>query len=154
MQYSQFFQRILLSIFGCFLLVQCSKTSTPEQSEQPAYTFILDEIPPHIQEIDNLTVFPGDSEPSHSIELIREQAYGETGEPYITRILGCVEDDQGRVIIWVTGSSYVQALYVYNADGTYYTQLGRQGKGPGEYVQMVGIYAKKIYLLWITPVSA
>jgi len=42
----------------------------------PEYIQILDEIPQHIQEVENLTVYPGDAEPLYSIELIPEQDFG------------------------------------------------------------------------------
>ncbi|MFD2532841.1 6-bladed beta-propeller [Gracilimonas halophila] len=151
-------QRLLLSIFLCFFLIQCSDSSKPEiavpaeQGEQTGKTApgrILDEIPPHIQEVENLTIFPGDSAPLYSIELIPEQTFGETGEPYFVKISGSVVDDQERVIIWSVDSNYEQILYVYNADGSYHDQLGRRGRGPGEYETMVGLQAKagKVFVL-------
>ena len=106
-------QKTLLSIFVCFLLVQCSKTATPEQLKQPANNYILDEIPPHIQEVENLTIFPGDSEPAYSIELIPEQTYGETGEPYLTRISEMVIDNQGRIIISDASINTREAPFIF-----------------------------------------
>ena len=151
-------QSLLLSIFLCFFLIQCSDSSKPEKavpSEQGEQTGkkapgrILDEIPPHIQEVENLTIFPGDLAPLYSIELIPEQTFGETGEPYFVKISGSVVDDQERVIIWSVDSNYEQILYVYNADGSYHAQLGRRGRGPGEYETMVGLQAKagKVFVL-------
>ncbi|HET8864787.1 MAG TPA: 6-bladed beta-propeller [Gracilimonas sp.] len=155
MKYSK---RLLLSIFLCFSLIQCSDnskpekavpTELPEQAEKIEPNRVLDEIPQHIQEVENLTIFPGDSEPLYSIALIPAQSFGETGEPYLTRILGCVVDDHGGVIIHSADANYEQILHVYNAYGTYHAQLGRQGRGPGEYGNIVGIQAKagKVFVL-------
>lgn len=143
-------QRLLLSILSCFLLVQCSNNSTPEQEE---YTRTLDEIPQHIQEVENLSFFPEDSEPAYSIELIQEQTYGKTGEPYLTKIQDCVVDDKDRVIIYDSESysdafPFLYKVHAYNADGTYHTQIGGQGRGPGEYGMILFVQAKagKVYL--------
>lgn len=143
MKYSK---RLTLSIFLCFSLIQCSDNSKPEQTD---HIQVLDEIPEHIQKVENLTIYPGNSEPLHEIELIPEQTYGETGEPYLVKISGAVVDDQGRVIIHNADANYEQILSVFNADGTYHTQLGRRGRGPGEYEIIFGIQAKagKVFVL-------
>lgn len=133
-----YFQKLFLSILLCFFLVTCSGNSTPKQ---PDHIRILGEIPQHIQEVENLTVFPGDSEPRYLIELIPEQTYGETGEPYLTNITYCVVDDHGRVIIWDISTNFVPFLYVYNPDGTYHTQIGGQGRGPGEFGFLTSLQA-------------
>lgn len=144
--------RILLTLLlSGFLLVQCNN-STPEIAEQKdeseqskisehverANIQVLDEIPEHILEVENLTIFPGNSEPRYSIELIPVQTYGKTGEPYLTRVEACTVDDNGRVILTDLRINYesmpfVFNVHVYNADGTYRTLLGGPGRGPGEY---------------------
>ncbi|HET8864788.1 MAG TPA: 6-bladed beta-propeller [Gracilimonas sp.] len=144
-------KRLLLSIFLCFFLIQCSDNSKPEnavptelaeQAEKIEPNRVLDEIPQHIQEVENLAIFPGDSEPLYSIDLIQEQTYGETGEPYLVKIYGSVVDDQGRVIVRSANSNYEQQLFIFDSDGTFRSKLGRQGKGPGEYGIILGIYSK------------
>lgn len=42
--------------------------------------------------------------------------------------------------------------HVYNDDGSYYTKLGGQGKGPGEYGHVFGLEAKasKVFVLDFT----
>ncbi|MTI87887.1 MAG: 6-bladed beta-propeller [Balneolaceae bacterium] len=152
MQHKSYMQKLLLSILLTLFFVQCSKNSKPEKAvsaEQATHIRILNEIPSRIQSIENLTLFPGDAEPTYSVELIPEQTFGETGEPYVIRVLDCVEDNKGKVILWNADANYEQILYVYNADGSYHTQLGRQGRGPGEYGHIVGMQAKagKVFIL-------
>lgn len=79
MQYSQ---SLFLSILLCLFLVQCSNNSTSEKAE-------------HIQELDSLTVFPADSEPTYEVDLIQEQSFGGFGKPYWKVIAGCAVDMTG-----------------------------------------------------------
>lgn len=148
-------QRLLLLIITVLIIVQCSKNPTPEKAElqeQPEHIFILNETPEHIRDVENLTVFPGDSEPRYSIELIPVQAFGRDGEPYLTQISGSIMVDNGRVIIHDRGSNYEHSIYVYNADGTYHTQIGGPGRGPGEHGFVFDVQAKvgKVFVRDVT----
>lgn len=120
MQYMQYSQTLLLSILLCFFLVQCSNNSTSEKAE-------------HFQELDSLTVYPTDSEPTYEVDLVQEQSFGGSGKPYWKVISGCAVDDKDRVIIRGHANDFDTELHVHNPDGTYRTQIGRSGKGPGEY---------------------
>lgn len=140
-----------MSILFCFLLVHCSNYSTGKQSE---HTRFVDEIPQHIQEVKNVSVFPGDAKEANSIKLIPVQTYGETGEPYLAKIMNCIIDDKDRVIIWNlkvnnSTSAFPNRLYVYHADGKFHKQIGGPGKGPGEYgfITRVQARAGKVFVL-------
>jgi len=130
--------RQLLIAFFCLFLIHCT--------QEPVYEHIqvIDEIPQHIREVDNLSIFPGDSEPRYSIELIPEQTYGETGEPYLTTLYDAVVDDHGRVIILNsnTNTNYEHSIYVYDENGAFHSQLGRHGRGPGEYGFVIDLQFK------------
>src|SRR5690554_6512942 len=150
--------QIFLSILLSFFLIQCSNNPKPEQippvpieqAEVTGHISVLDEIPQHIQSVDSLAIFPGDSEPLYSVELIPVLSFGKTGKPYLTQVLDCIIDDKGRVIIKNAGRpSYKQILHVFNADGSYHTQLGRHGAGPGEYRHIMVLQAKagKIFMM-------
>ncbi len=120
MQYSQ---QLLLIILLCLFLVQCSNNSASEKAE-------------YIRELENLTVYPADSEPTYEVDLVQEQSFGggeDPGEPYLRIITGCSVDDNDRVIIRGLNSDFKTELYVYNPDGSYRRQIGRSGRGPGEY---------------------
>lgn len=120
MQEMLYSQRLLLSILLCLFLVQCSNNSTSEKAEQ-------------FQELEKLTVYPTDSEPVYTMELVPEQSFGGSGKPYLKVIAGCAVDDNDRVIIRGQNNDLKTELHVYNPDGTYRTQIGRIGRGPGEY---------------------
>lgn len=54
---------------------------------------------------------------------------------------------------WMLGNLTILLLYMSNNDdGSYYTKLGGQGKGPGEYGHVFGLEAKasKIFVLDFT----
>lgn len=91
------------------------------------------EIPDQVKGLDNLTVYPADSEPVYMMELVPEQSFGGAGKPYWKVITGCAVDDNDRVIIRGLKNDFKTELHVYNPDGTYRRQIGRFGKGPGEY---------------------
>jgi len=158
MQYLSKLVLIALNILLFFFLIQCSDNPRPKQihplpvkqAEVTGHIRVLDEIPQHIQSVDSLTIFPGDAEPLYSVELIPVLSFGKTGRPYLTQVIGCIEDDKGRVIIVNVGHpNYEQILHVFNADGSYHAQIGRHGAGPGEYSLVIGLQAKagKIFIL-------
>jgi hypothetical protein len=154
MQYIPYPQKLLLCTLLCFSLVHCSDSSRPEYTKTE-YIQVLDETPQHIQAVENLNIFSGDSETIYSIELIPVQSFGKTGEPYLTKILECVVDDKNRIIIYdsrpYSSGSYpfLYRVYAYNADGTYHTQIGGPGRGPGEYGMVFGVQAEagKVFVL-------
>ncbi len=142
------------------LLSQCSRSPESEigtskkiidsdrREELYMYSSTLNEIPKNILEIENINIFPVDNEPSHSIKLIPIHKYGETEESYIPFIFGAIEDINGKLIVWGANSNYQQSLYIFHSDGAFYKNLGRNGRGPGEYLHISGLYAKddKIYV--------
>jgi hypothetical protein len=122
------------------IITACS--GSENNTGEPDHIRILDEIPEHIREVENLTIFPGDSEPRYSIELVPLQTYGEEGEPYLTTVLRSAVDDNGRIIILNSNSDYSQSVFVYNDDGTFHTELGRSGRGPGEHGFIIDVQAR------------
>jgi|GEM_PF-420656 len=136
------FFRASVAILLLVTITACSGTESDIGKTE--HIQILDEIPEHILEVENLTIFPGDSEPTHTIELIPEQVFGEDNESNFYWIYKSIVDDKGRLIIWGLDSNRGEGVYVYNADGSYRTQLGRQGRGPGEYGSILGLYAKAV----------
>lgn len=94
---------------------------------------VQEDIPDHVHEIENLTIFPSDSEPVYAIELLPEQTFGDTGEPYLRNVVDSSVDEKGCVLIKEMISIDAQPLHVYNPDGSYLTQVGKIGRGPGDY---------------------
>lgn len=97
------------------------------------------EIPEHLLEIENLIVYSEDPTPKHSIELIREQTFGENHEVSMAWFeqtggvgwfAGFSVDHHGRVYV---GQYTDVKIHVFDSDGTYLKSLGQRGSGPGEY---------------------
>lgn len=149
----KYFLRSLLNILLCLFLIQCSDTSDRFVSPEPEHIRILEDIPQHISELENVAIFEGDSEPKYSIELTQEQVFGETGEPKLSNIPTSIVDDQNRILIlsndFYAPYPFQSILYAYNTDGSYHTQIGKPGTEPGEYGSVLFVQAKagKLFLL-------
>lgn len=95
----------------------------------------MPDIPAHIAELDNLTIFSLESESVPEIKLIQELRFGGTDDAVIgaieykpvfdqDRIVDRVAaDDSGRVFI---GDIQQNIIHVFQPDGTRLTSLGRK----------------------------
>ncbi|MDR8393822.1 6-bladed beta-propeller [Aliifodinibius sp. S!AR15-10] len=122
-----------LSLFiAIILLVGCS--SQPEV-----------EVPDHIKELENLTVYPANPEPKMEIELIPEQTFGSTNEVLIGKLGSLGADSSGRVFIEDTDKKHI---HVFAPDGSHITQFGREGRGPGEYrtIDILGTSKNRLFV--------
>ena len=143
---------LCVSVAALFTVTACS--GTEDTNPESAHIQILDEIPEHIQEVENLTIYPGNSEPRYSVELIPEQNFGIGSGPWLASITDAVVNDNGHLIIWdinTEGSSFPppNRLSVYNPDGSFLTQIGGNGRGPGEFIMLMAMNTgnDKIYAL-------
>lgn len=121
------FKTLLVSVF---ILTGCTGSSDIELSDE-------------IASLENLTIFDSETEPAGEISLIHETSFGDTDDVFLGGWLTTHVDDRGRVFI-VDNSETV--LHLYNADGTYNRQIGREGDGPGEYRNIASITTDEDYL--------
>lgn len=90
-------------------------------------------IPEYILEMENVTVFsPEDFAQPDTIRLVRDQVFGDTDEFFVDNIYEFNVDAIGRVYI-VDGGFDSRMIRVFEPDGSYLSQLGSVGKGPGEF---------------------
>jgi hypothetical protein len=103
------------------------------------------ELPEQIRELGNLTVYPTDAEPESEIQLIREEAFGDTEKIMIGSMGNIVVDERGRVFI---ADDQLYTIHVFNADGSYETAFGREGRGPEEFQSFssMEIYDNQFYV--------
>lgn len=112
------------SVAITFLIVFQACSSSPEV-----------ELPEEVASIENIAVFPADTEPLYEIELVPETVYGDTDDVLLSDWLMVHVDPRGRVFI---GDNRQTAIHLYNPDGTYNRRIGSEGDGPGEY-RVVGV---------------
>lgn len=101
------------------------------------------QIPVHIQELENLTVYPVDMLPGRTISFTKEIVYGDSDEILIGVIGDFAVDDLGRVFI---ADTRIMVLYAFGPDGRFITKLGRDGRGPGEFVNIKDVKIHGDYL--------
>lgn len=133
--FSVFF-RASVAVYLVVIATACSGSET--DIGETDHIQILDEIPEHIREIENLTIFQGDSEPLYDVELIPEVTFDDAKGPYLNRVLGAVVDNREQVIILGTNTDYQQSLHAYSGEGVFLTVIGGRGGGPGEYGVILG----------------
>ncbi len=115
---------------GILLVAFCFSCGREDTAPDP------DQLPPEIEQLDNLTVISADAEPQFDALFERERAFGEIfgqvqfgPSPYLHSVV----DAQGRVIIPNESEKFIN---VYDSTGTKITTLGREGKGPGEFISL------------------
>jgi hypothetical protein len=91
------------------------------------------DLPEYLIELEDLTIYPANTEPESSIQLVREVIFSDTDEVILGRTAGIVVDDYGRVYV---GDQHANTVHVFDSDGTYLRQIGRQGEGPGEFLNI------------------
>ncbi|MFO7845354.1 MAG: 6-bladed beta-propeller [Balneolaceae bacterium] len=137
--FSVFF-RASVAVFLVLMVTACSGNET--DIGEAEHIQILDEIPEHIRDVENLTIYLGDAEPVYDVQLIPEVRFDDTKGPYLNRVLDTVVDNREQVIILGTNTDYQQSLHAYSSDGAYLTVIGGRGGGPGEYGMMLGLQVK------------
>lgn len=119
-------------IFRFILLIIPSLLFGCSSAEEPT------EFPEYFEELENLTVYPIDTEPTREIELTREVTFEESEEVYIEKIADIAIDNSGNVYI-ADGKQGRIAIHVFDRKGDYLTTMGREGKGPGEFLSISGL---------------
>lgn len=100
-------------------------------------------IPEEIASLENLTLFDSETEPAGEIQLHRETSFGDTDDVFLGAWLMTHVDDRGRVFI---ADNSETVLHLYNPDGSYNRQIGREGDGPGEYRNIGSLQTDENYL--------
>jgi hypothetical protein len=90
------------------------------------------EIPEHLQELDNLTVYGEDIQKAYRINPEREQTFGDTEDVFFQFMYETAVDNTGRVFILELAMGY-RTIHGFNPDGSYLGSIGQEGDGPGEF---------------------
>lgn len=101
------------------------------------------EIPEHLRNLDHLTAYPLTDNPPKTIQLTKEQTFGPIYPPsgIPPPMFGngpyTAVDKEGRVFM---ADRYRKVINVYNPDGSPAMEIGRDGKGPGEFGTISSIF--------------
>jgi len=125
-------RKLITTLFTLLIIGLCGCSGSPDV-----------EIPAEIASLENLSVFSSETEPAGEIQLHREASFGDTGEVFLSSWLMTHVDHLGRVFI---ADNSETVLHLYNPDGTYSRQIGREGDGPGEYRSIGTIQTDENYL--------
>ncbi len=85
-------------------------------------------------------------------KVISETQLQTTEECPIAHITDMAIDSKGNFII--ADGWQVQAVYVFNQEGTFIKQIGRKGQGPGEYINPVSVDIGQNGEIWIADFSS
>ncbi len=109
-------KRLILVSF-VFICISCSSNSAHK-------------LPKEIRSLENLTIYSGSDQQPDTVTLQKKHVYGNNGV-VIGGIAGVAVDNLDRVYI---ADSKQLNISVFNPDGRLLVQLGREGKGPGEFI--------------------
>lgn len=99
-----------------------------------------DQIPKQYRDLKNLTVYSANAKPEATVSFQKVANYGTSEEILIGRIQDIAVDSSGRVFV---ADIQNQSIYVFEPDGGFITQLGREGKGPGEFGTIKSLQLRK-----------
>ncbi len=97
------------------------------------------EIPQHIKEVENLTIYTSGYNFSKNIRFEKEQVFGNDENQFIGHLSGVAIDSAGLVYI---ADSQEMNIKIYDSDGIPLTTIGQRGQGPGEFQEISSIQIK------------
>lgn len=117
------------------------------------------DAPEHLSNLQNLVIIQQNSETAFSIELSRDLIINDSdvtktwfndmtsgGFPFggVNWCAGLEIDDFGRIFV---GNRPIKTIQVFNSDGSYLTNIGSEGNGPGEFngILDIKIQANQLY---------
>ncbi len=120
---------LLILVYGC----------SGNQAEKEPDT----RIPAHLSDIENLTVIPSDTKPKYEISFtpVAEIQDIPGGMDYIIHVTDYMIDDSGNLLI-ADGSYGNCRIHLFDADGTFIKTIGRNGRGPGEFLNIEKLILK------------
>ena len=103
--------------------------------------------PARIRDLKNLTKIQTNQKPEYKITLKADATYGDSSGFFLSpSIDGVAVDHKKRVYIL---NLRAKSINVYNPDGSYLRNIGRNGRGPGEFQMPYAIQIKnnRLYVL-------
>ncbi len=94
------------------------------------------ELPEHIAGIENLTVYELPENSPIEISFEPEAYFGDSDEVLIGNFNSAVADEKGRVYL---ADSDQKTIHVFHPEGTFLQSIGKEGKGPGEFMNILSL---------------
>lgn len=88
-------------------------------------------LPNHIRSLNNVTEYKLPDDPK-KIHLTKDKTYGDSQEVIFSHMGEFIVDEKGRVFI-EEASMGNKTIHLFNPDSKPITNIGRKGKGPGEF---------------------
>jgi hypothetical protein len=87
-----------------------------------------------------------DTNHQRGISIEREATFGENSSVLFGTISKAVSDEAGRVYI---SDNQKKQIHIFEPDGTYLQSLGKEGRGPGEFMFLgeISIQLKRLYVV-------
>ncbi|MTI86840.1 MAG: 6-bladed beta-propeller [Balneolaceae bacterium] len=106
------------------------------------------DVPERLKDLNNLSAFTADTEPTYKIQLREDREYGTIYPALMPPTRGFGEetavDGKGKVYRADKGEGTIR---VYAPDGKELTNIGRRGRGPGEFEEITSIQIYKSQLM-------
>jgi len=112
-------------ILSCVLIYACDHSSNQI------------ELPQFFSGHSNIEVFSENTDPVVTFSFHNERVFGDSELLYISNRDKIGVDDKGRVYI-----ENQKSIHVYEEDGKYIGKIGREGRGPGEFLTIHNISLK------------
>jgi len=113
------------------------------------------DIPEEVSLLENVRIFPFDPQSVQEINLVQELKFGDTEDVEIGMVEMMTLFDQNRIYKRIAADELgrvfiadIQQLkiHVFNPDGSWLISIGREGRGPGEFLQISEIDIKSDHL--------
>lgn len=126
--------------FALLLIVTIGCSMEESNSTVPQSTNGLDSsyVPEHLHELENLTVQDPTQPPQYEISFTPQEIYGEI---YLNPVIMESGHNYNTVSVDRNGRVYImdrreENIHVYKPDGELLSKIGREGRGPGEFLDM------------------
>lgn len=105
----------------------------------------IEEIPEHLNELENLSIYSPDTKAPIQINFVQEQIFGDTQDVNFQFMYEVGVDDGGRVYISELAMGN-RTIHVFDSEGNYLENVGEEGDGPGEYQSPTHLQIKNTHL--------
>jgi len=103
-------------------------------------------VPAHVLNTANVTIY-SIPENSKKILLSKDRTYGDTGDIIFSRMGEFAVDREGRIFIEESAVGR-KTIHAFDSNGNYLGNIGREGRGPGEFEETccLTIKSNKLYV--------